>query len=151
VGRGQCGGRQRGQEAGRLGGDGLAEAPAAGGAGEGEALLPHRSSLEDAADTAGAESDTAAPAGMDCGRTGIQEERRLCYVGITRAQQSLTFTRARRRRRFGETVTCEPSRFLAELPAAELDQPDSTKRTDAETRAHGSAQLAALKGLFGER
>jgi ATP-dependent DNA helicase Rep len=102
-----------------------------------EELLPHRGSLD------------AADAEVDGG--GIEEERRLCYVGITRAQQSLTFTRARRRRRFGETVTCEPSRFLSELPNAELHQPDSTKRTDAEARAHGSAQLAALRGLFADR
>ncbi len=117
-----------------------------------EALLPHRSSLEAAvadAPTTHAHGDPAA--GLDAEAVGLQEERRLCYVGITRAQQSLTFTRARRRRRFGETVTCEPSRFLAELPSAELHQPDSRQRTEAEARAHGSAQIAALKGLFGDR
>jgi ATP-dependent DNA helicase Rep len=105
-----------------------------------EELLPHRSSLDgtDTADEGGAQDP-------------VEEERRLCYVGITRAQQSLTFTRARRRRRYGETVTCTPSRFLAELPTADLHQPDSTPRTEAEARAHGSAQLAALKGLFAER
>jgi ATP-dependent DNA helicase Rep len=111
-----------------------------------EELLPHRGSLEE---TAHPDTDTETGAGSL--RGGIEEERRLCYVGITRAQQSLTFTRARRRRRFGETVTCEPSRFLAELPAAELQQPDSTRRSAAEARAHGSAQLAALKGLFADR
>ncbi len=108
-----------------------------------EELLPHRSSLDQAETEA--EGVTAGSGG------GIEEERRLCYVGITRAQQTLTFTRARRRRRFGETITCSPSRFLSELPAAELHQPDSTKRSDAEARAHGSAQLAALKGLFADR
>ncbi|WP_295879732.1 UvrD-helicase domain-containing protein [uncultured Thiohalocapsa sp.] len=110
-----------------------------------EELLPHRGSL-DAADAGPSDSDTGAAGGA-----GVEEERRLCYVGITRAQQSLTFTRARRRRRYGETVTCAPSRFLSELPSAELHQPDSTKRTDAEARAHGSAQLAALKGLLADR
>ena len=108
-----------------------------------EELLPHHGSLDDT------EADGAGGANSEGG--GIQEERRLCYVGITRAQQTLTFTRARRRRRFGETVTCAPSRFLAELPAAELHQPDSTQRTEAEARAHGSAQLAALKGMFHDR
>jgi ATP-dependent DNA helicase Rep len=107
-----------------------------------EELLPHRGSL-DRAETE-AETGTAGSGG------GIEEERRLCYVGITRAQQTLTFTRARRRRRFGEIVTCSPSRFLAELPGAELYQPDSTQRTKVEARAHGSAQLAALKGLFAD-
>jgi ATP-dependent DNA helicase Rep len=105
-----------------------------------EELLPHHSSLDD-----------PAPDAADGSHNAIEEERRLCYVGITRAQQSLTFTRARRRRRFGETVTCRPSRFLSELPAGELDQPDSTPRTEADARAHGSAQLAALKGLFADR
>jgi ATP-dependent DNA helicase Rep len=110
-----------------------------------EELLPHRGSLDDTA-VSPSDSDTGAAGGA-----GVEEERRLCYVGITRAQQTLTFTRARRRRRYGETVTCEPSRFLSELPSAELHQPDSTKRTDAEARAHGSAQLAALKGLLADR
>jgi ATP-dependent DNA helicase Rep len=104
-----------------------------------EDLLPHHSSIDDAMD------DDTPDAGA-----GIEEERRLCYVGITRAQSSLTFTRARRRRRFGEIVTCSPSRFLAELPDGELVQADNTKRSEAEARAHGSAQLAALKGLFAD-
>jgi ATP-dependent DNA helicase Rep len=105
-----------------------------------EDLLPHHSSIDDAV------NDDTPDAGA-----GIEEERRLCYVGITRAQSSLTFTRARRRRRFGETVTCAPSRFLAELPEGEVVQTDNTKRSETEARAHGSAQLAALKGLFTDR
>ncbi|MDH5172875.1 MAG: UvrD-helicase domain-containing protein, partial [Gammaproteobacteria bacterium] len=60
-----------------------------------ENLLPHRVSVEE---------------------DNIAEERRLAYVGITRAQQTLTMTLALKRRQFGETVNCEPSRFLAELP-----------------------------------
>lgn len=46
----------------------------------------------------------------------IEEERRLAYVGITRAQQTLTITMARTRKRHGEKIICEPSRFLDELP-----------------------------------
>ena len=56
-----------------------------------EELLPHRTSIEE---------------------ENIEEERRLAYVGVTRAQRSLTITLAARRRRGGELVRCEPSRFL---------------------------------------
>ena len=92
-----------------------------------EELLPHRTSIEE---------------------DSIEEERRLAYVGITRARATLTFTLARRRRRYGETVTCEPSRFLAELPDGELDCPDTREQSPEERRERGKAQLSALKGLF---
>lgn len=46
----------------------------------------------------------------------LEEERRLCYVGITRAKQKLTFTFAQRRLFFGQRLTPTPSRFLFELP-----------------------------------
>ncbi len=64
-----------------------------------EEILPHRTSiLEDS----------------------IEEERRLLYVGITRAMKNLSLSFAAKRRRYGETISCEPSRFLKELPAEEL-------------------------------
>jgi DNA helicase-2/ATP-dependent DNA helicase PcrA len=47
----------------------------------------------------------------------LEEERRLCYVGITRAEQKLMLTSAARRRVFGEYQGTEPSRFLDEIPA----------------------------------
>jgi len=47
----------------------------------------------------------------------IEEERRLCYVGMTRAQSNLILTSAARRRVFGEYQATEPSRFLDEIPA----------------------------------
>jgi DNA helicase-2/ATP-dependent DNA helicase PcrA len=47
----------------------------------------------------------------------IEEERRLCYVGMTRAQSQLVLTSAARRRVFGEYQSTEPSRFLDEVPA----------------------------------
>ena len=47
----------------------------------------------------------------------IEEERRLCYVGMTRAQSNLVLTSAARRRVFGEYQATEPSRFLDEIPA----------------------------------
>ena len=44
-----------------------------------------------------------------------EEERRLCYVGITRAQRELVFSMAKTRKRYQETLLQEPSRFLMEL------------------------------------
>ncbi len=93
-----------------------------------EEILPHRTSIEE---------------------DNIEEERRLAYVGITRARNSLTFTLARRRRRYGETVTCEPSRFLDELPDGELDRPDTREQSPEERRERGKAHLSALRGLLG--
>lgn len=95
-----------------------------------EDLLPHRSSIED---------------------DMIEEERRLAYVGITRARNRLNFSLAQRRRRFGEQVRCEPSRFLDELPSAELDAVDNRPADPAAEREHGKAQLAALQALLAGR
>ncbi|MEA3413011.1 MAG: UvrD-helicase domain-containing protein [Pseudomonadota bacterium] len=98
-------------------------------AGMEENLLPHHGNLEG---------------------TGLEEERRLAYVGITRAQKDLTFTYATTRPRQGERVDCEPSRFLSELPASHLEwerrpaSPDST-----EAREAGKAHLANLKEMLG--
>ncbi|MDT8419391.1 MAG: UvrD-helicase domain-containing protein [Desulfuromonadales bacterium] len=52
----------------------------------------------------------------------LEEERRLCYVGMTRAMEKLYLTRARRRRIYGTYQFNPPSRFLAEIPAHLLDQ-----------------------------
>ncbi len=58
-----------------------------------------------------------------------EEERRLCYVGMTRAREKLYLTRANRRRTFGSINFCVPSRFLKEIPSALLatlrDESDS--------------------------
>ncbi len=59
-----------------------------------EGLLPHQSSIDE---------------------DNVDEERRLAYVGITRAQKELTFTLCKERRQYGELVRPEPSRFLLEL------------------------------------
>lgn len=50
----------------------------------------------------------------------IEEERRLFYVGITRAQKALYISYCRQRKRYGEWETCQPSRFLDEMPAEDL-------------------------------
>ena len=52
----------------------------------------------------------------------LEEERRLCYVGMTRAQSRLVLTSATRRRVFGEYQATEPSRFLAEVPSALVEE-----------------------------
>jgi DNA helicase-2/ATP-dependent DNA helicase PcrA len=53
---------------------------------------------------------------------GLEEERRLCYVGITRAMRDLYMTHARRRNVFGSVAPGLPSRFLQELPGELLDE-----------------------------
>lgn len=53
-------------------------------------------------------------------RTDMEEERRLCYVGITRAKKELVITAARKRMTHGETRYCKPSRFVEEIPAGLL-------------------------------
>jgi len=52
----------------------------------------------------------------------LEEERRLCYVGMTRARARLVLTGAARRRIFGEYQSCEPSRFIDEVPAELIER-----------------------------
>lgn len=94
-----------------------------------EGLLPHQTSIDE---------------------ENIEEERRLAYVGITRARRSLTLTMARTRKRYGERVVCEPSRFLEELPKDELEwigggEGPAQKSTQEKGRSH----LDSLKQLLG--
>ncbi len=65
-----------------------------------EGILPHQTSIDE---------------------DNVDEERRLAYVGITRAQRELTFTLCKERRQFGELIKPEPSRFLYELPQDDLE------------------------------
>jgi len=93
-----------------------------------ESLLPHRSSIE-AGD--------------------IEEERRLAYVGITRARKTLTFTFSAKRKRGGEMVPREPSRFLAELPSDDLEWQGGSREVDpVQRQERGQAHLANLRGLL---
>ncbi|HHS99666.1 MAG TPA: DNA helicase Rep [Thiomicrospira sp.] len=94
-----------------------------------EELLPHKQNLES---------------------PGLEEERRLAYVGITRAQRSLTMTYATKRRKYGEDMRCEPSRFLEELPEESLQWEGKpgvvvSKEEQLET---GNAHLANLKSFL---
>jgi ATP-dependent DNA helicase Rep len=72
----------------------------------------------------------------------IQEERRLMYVGITRAQRTLHVTWCKRRKRAGELVNCEPSRFIKEMA---LDVGDAApKESEVMTPKERLANLKAL-------
>ncbi|MEE4144391.1 MAG: DNA helicase Rep [Halieaceae bacterium] len=93
-----------------------------------EKLLPHRVSIDE---------------------DNIAEERRLAYVGITRAQQTLAMTLAMKRRQFGETINCEASRFIAELPQDDLQWQGGDADTAQANEARGQETLAGLKNLFG--
>jgi ATP-dependent DNA helicase Rep len=96
-----------------------------------ENLLPHRSSIED---------------------DSIEEERRLLYVGITRARRSLTLSYCGTRKARGEAVVCQPSRFLQELPLDEIhwEGAEQNPAKPADPREIGRAHLAGLKQLLGE-
>ena len=51
----------------------------------------------------------------------MEEERRLCYVAMTRAKEKLTLTNARQRTLYGKTTPCMPSRFLSEIPENNME------------------------------
>lgn len=92
-----------------------------------EELLPHRSSIE---------------------TDNIEEERRLAYVGITRAKQHLTLTYAGKRRQYGEVIDCLPSRFLAELPQEELRY-EGLENTPVEQKTEtGNTALSNIRDLL---
>ncbi len=92
-----------------------------------EKLLPHRASIEE---------------------NNIEEERRLAYVGITRARQTLSMTMALKRRQFGETINCEPSRFIEELPQDDLQWQGGGAETQQANQERAQQTLAGLKDLF---
>ena len=99
-----------------------------------EGLLPHRASIGE---------------GIEEGN--VEEERRLAYVGITRARETLTFTLATRRKRYGEMLECEPSRFLKELPQEDLVWEGAGIEVDPQQRQErGAAHLANVRGLLGK-
>ncbi|MCA9537338.1 MAG: UvrD-helicase domain-containing protein [Myxococcales bacterium] len=86
----------------------------------------------------------------------VEEERRLCYVAITRARQRLCLTWARFRRGFGEMGESRASRFLGELPSDALEpryQPDQGPRTARPMRSMRRLRpsLAGADELFSDR
>jgi ATP-dependent DNA helicase Rep len=84
---------------------------------------------------------------LDEGR--LEEERRLFYVGITRARRWLALSHSERVRRYGEIVALRPSRFIDELPAADLQRDGDDPAAEAETRRDTAlTHLARLKALL---
>jgi ATP-dependent DNA helicase Rep len=92
-----------------------------------EDILPHRSSIE--ADT-------------------IEEERRLAYVGITRARQNLAMTFAAKRKQYGEIIDCSPSRFLEELPQEDLEWEGMDDAPVEVKAARGNTALADIRAML---
>lgn len=92
-----------------------------------ENILPHQNSIE---------------------TDNIEEERRLAYVGITRAQRTLTFSYCTHRKRYGEIAECEPSRFLSELPEDDLEWVNKKQLAPEVIKERGKASLANLKTML---
>lgn len=93
-----------------------------------EGILPHQTSIDE---------------------DNVEEERRLMYVGITRAQKELTFTLCKERRQYGELIKPEPSRFLYELPQDDLEWETDRKPVTAQERMQkGQAHIANIRAMF---
>lgn len=92
-----------------------------------ENILPHQNSIENGS---------------------IEEERRLAYVGITRAQRTCTFSYCTHRKRYGEISEAEPSRFLNELPQDDLEWVQKKQLNPEEQKQRGKASLAHLKTML---
>lgn len=92
-----------------------------------EGLLPHQTSIDE---------------------DNIEEERRLGYVGITRAQQELTFTLCKQRRQYGEEIRPEPSRFLMELPQDDLQWEQRKQESPEQRQQTGLSHLANIKAML---
>jgi len=96
-----------------------------------EGILPHQTSIDE---------------------DNVEEERRLMYVGITRAQRELTFVMCKERRQYGELLKPTQSRFLDELPFDDVEW-EATKKpvTQEERMAKGQAHIANLRAMFNKK
>jgi ATP-dependent DNA helicase Rep len=90
-----------------------------------ESILPHREAVEE---------------------NRLEEERRLMYVGITRARKSLTISHCSRRKRAGEWLDCEPSRFIGEM-GEEICRASLDSQAAKE---NGRSKLAMLKSMLAD-
>ena len=81
----------------------------------------------------------------------LDEERRLFYVGITRAREQLWLSHASEAQRWGDRLRLSPSRFLDELPVAELQRDGADPEADAARKAErASVGLANIRALLGD-
>ena len=85
----------------------------------------------------------------------MEEERRLCYVAMTRAREKLTLTNARQRTLYGRTTPCMPSRFLNEIPEENMEwlskpQPRSESREERDSD-YGDRGYGSSYGGYGQR
>ena len=80
----------------------------------------------------GAEEQLLPHSNSSVNEQGIEEERRLFYVGITRARENLVITRVKKRKKAGAFEQCEASRFLLELPTDGIDWLDGSREIDTE-------------------
>ena len=79
----------------------------------------------------------------------IEEERRLMYVGITRAQKSLNISWCKKRKKAGEMQICEPSRFIAELPTEDLRHFGNPFNQDPQaSKDFGKSKMANIKAML---
>lgn len=93
-----------------------------------EDILPHRNSIDN---------------------DMVEEERRLFYVGVTRARAKLDITFCRQRKRYGEWESCKPSRFLEELPEGNIIWHNRDKGPSKEEMRQNTAQtLAGLQAML---
>jgi len=92
-----------------------------------EEILPHANSMEE---------------------DGLEEERRLAYVGITRAQKHLCITFAKMRNKYGEKISCEPSRFLEELPEEHIEWADRQTSTPEKMQETAQSYIANLQAML---
>ncbi len=100
-----------------------------------EGILPHRESVD---------ADSLDP-------SKIEEERRLMYVGITRAQKSLNISWCKKRKRAGEMQMCEPSRFIAEIPKDDVRHFGNPFNKDPEaSKDFGKSKMANIKAMLGK-
>ncbi len=97
-----------------------------------EGILPHRESVDAA---------TLEP-------SRIEEERRLMYVGITRAQKSLNISWCKKRKRAGEMQMCEPSRFISELPTSDVKHFGNPFNDPDVSREFGKSKLANIRAML---
>ncbi|MEQ1544679.1 DNA helicase Rep [Methyloglobulus sp.] len=98
-----------------------------------ENILPHQNTIE---------SDDVN------GTNGVEEERRLAYVGITRAQRTLTFSYCTHRKKYGDIMECQPSRFLGELPEDDLEWINKKQLSSEVIKERGKANLQNLKTML---